>query len=103
MLIESVGDEATRYSVLPCLRPSAVEHEAKWVDASEFQELQLEHNVIDHLPDRMVHILSALARATVRAAGPEGGDGAEAGGMQSPRAQEGAQRPPQDATPLDVV
>lgn len=72
MLLEGVGEaRAQRYSVLPCLERSAAEHEAKWVDAEEFQELKLAHSMIDHLPDRMAHILEALARAA-RAGAPDG-------------------------------
>ncbi|KAG8469410.1 hypothetical protein KFE25_005865 [Diacronema lutheri] len=64
MLLESVGAKAHRYSMLPCLGHSAAEHEAKWVDADEFQELKVAHSVIDHLPDRMAYILDTLASAT---------------------------------------
>jgi hypothetical protein len=31
------------------------------VDASEFQQLKIANSLIDHLPDRMAHILAALA------------------------------------------
>lgn len=75
MLIESVEGSLRRYSVLPCLGHSAAEHEAKWVDPEEFQELKVSHNMIDHLPDRMAHILEQLASATHAAGAARALDG----------------------------
>lgn len=66
MLLERDDSEppAPYLRLSPCCGDTGQRYEAKWVSSSAFAQLKVFHNMIDHLPDKMLAVLDSLARAS---------------------------------------